>query len=101
MMTLKFSRNAIVTCSLTDRRPVRPAADDDFACLRPATLLKKNTLVQVFPCEFGKIFRNTFFAEQSIIVIIIFLSSRANFTLYLNDHHYSKRSLQLYVSINH
>ena len=30
MMTLKFSRNAKVTCTLTGRRPVRPAVDDDF-----------------------------------------------------------------------
>ena len=30
MMTLKFSRNAIVTRSLTWRRPVRPAADNGF-----------------------------------------------------------------------
>ena len=30
MMTLKFSRNAKVTRALTGRRPVRPAADDDF-----------------------------------------------------------------------
>ena len=29
-MTLKFSRNAKVTRALTGRRPVRPAADDDF-----------------------------------------------------------------------
>ena len=29
-MTLKFIRNAIVTRALTDRRLVRPAADDDF-----------------------------------------------------------------------
>ena len=30
-------------------------------CLRPATLLKKETLVQVFSCEFCEIFKNTFF----------------------------------------
>ena len=30
MMTLKFSRNAKVTCTLTGRRPVRPAVDNDF-----------------------------------------------------------------------
>ena len=30
MMTLKFSQNARVTRVLTGRRPVRPAADDDF-----------------------------------------------------------------------
>ena len=29
-MTLKFSRNAKVTSSLTGRRLVSPAADDDF-----------------------------------------------------------------------
>ena len=30
MMTLKFSRNGNVTRALTGRRPMRPAADDDF-----------------------------------------------------------------------
>ena len=30
MITLKFSRNAKLTCALTSQRPVRPAADDDF-----------------------------------------------------------------------
>ena len=29
-ITLKFSRNAKVTQALTGRRPVRPAADDEF-----------------------------------------------------------------------
>ena len=29
-ITLKFSRNAKVTRSLTGQRPLRPAADDDF-----------------------------------------------------------------------
>ena len=32
--------------------------------LRPATLLKKEVLAQVFPCEFCKIFKNTFFTEH-------------------------------------
>ena len=31
---------------------------------RPATLLKKQTLVQVFSCEFCKISKNTFFTEH-------------------------------------
>ena len=31
------------------------------AGLRPANLLKKETLVQVFSCEFCEIFQNTFF----------------------------------------
>ena len=30
LITLKFSRNAKVARALADRRPVRPAADDDF-----------------------------------------------------------------------
>ena len=32
--------------------------------LRSATLLKKETLAQVFSCEFCKIFKNTFFTEH-------------------------------------
>ena len=32
--------------------------------LRPATLLKKETLAQVFSCEFCKISKNTFFTEN-------------------------------------
>ena len=34
---------------------------DKVASLRPVTLLKKETLAQVFSCEFIKIFKNTFF----------------------------------------
>ena len=33
------------------------------AGLRPVTLLKKETLVQVFSCEFCAIFKSTFFTE--------------------------------------
>ena len=35
-----------------------------FASLRPATLLKKETLAQVFSCEFCEISRNTFYTEH-------------------------------------
>ena len=31
---------------------------------RPATLLKKESLAQVFSCEFCQIFKNTFFTEH-------------------------------------
>ena len=34
------------------------------ASLRPATLLKKEALAQVFSCEFIKIFKNTFFTKH-------------------------------------
>ena len=34
------------------------------ARLRPATLLKKETLAQVFSCEFCEIFKNAFFIER-------------------------------------
>ena len=34
------------------------------AGLRPATLLKKETVAQVFSCEFYEISKNTFFAEH-------------------------------------
>ena len=35
--------------------------------LRPATLLKKETLTQVFSCEFWKIFKNTFFYRTPLV----------------------------------
>ena len=34
------------------------------AGLRSATLLKKETMAQVFSCEFSKISKNTFFTEH-------------------------------------
>ena len=34
------------------------------AGLKPATLLKKETLARVFSCEFSKIFKNTFLTER-------------------------------------
>ena len=37
MITLKFSRNAKVTCALTGRSPVRPVADDEFGIMHTAT----------------------------------------------------------------
>ena len=33
-------------------------------CLKPATLLKKETLAQVFSCEFCEISKNTSFTEH-------------------------------------
>ena len=36
----------------------------NFFKLHAATLLKKETLTQVFFCEFCKIFNNTFFTEH-------------------------------------
>ena len=35
-----------------------------FKRLRPATLFKKETLVQVFSCEFCQISKDTFFTEH-------------------------------------
>ena len=35
-----------------------------IAGLRPATLLKKETLTQVFSCEFCEISKNTFYTEH-------------------------------------
>ena len=35
-----------------------------WASLRPATLFKKETLTQVFSCEFYEIFKNNFFLEH-------------------------------------
>ena len=36
----------------------------NLECFRPATLLKKEILAQVFPCEFCEISKNTFFTEH-------------------------------------
>ena len=35
-----------------------------IAGLRPATLLKRETLAEVFSCEFCEIFKNNIFMEQ-------------------------------------
>ena len=37
------------------------------AALRPATLLKKKTLTQVFSCEFCEISKNTFFHRTPLV----------------------------------
>ena len=39
---------------------------DKVAGLRPqaCNFIKKETLAQMFPCEFSKIFKNTFFTEH-------------------------------------
>ena len=37
------------------------------AGLRPAALLKKETLAQVFSCEFCDIFKNTFFHRRPLV----------------------------------
>ena len=39
-------------------------SDMNLECFRPATLLKKEILAQVFPCEFCEISKNTFFTEH-------------------------------------
>ena len=44
------------------------------AALRPAILLKKENLVQVFYCEFCEIFKNTFFTEHLPATAYVFYS---------------------------
>ena len=39
-------------------------SDMNLECFRPPTLLKKEILAQVFPCEFCEISKNTFFTEH-------------------------------------
>ena len=47
------------------RCSVRKGVLRNFAkCLRPATLFKKEILVQGFSCEFCKTFKSTFFTEH-------------------------------------
>ena len=49
---------------------------------RPATLLKKETLAQVFSCEFCEIFKNTFFTEHLRTTASVSISE-----LFENDLH--------------
>ena len=37
--------------------------------LRPATFFKKETVAQVFSCEFGEIFTNTFFKKTPPVAV--------------------------------
>ena len=39
-----------------------------YQCLRPATLLKKETLAQAFSCEFCEISKNSFFMEHLLTI---------------------------------
>ena len=41
------------------------------AGLRPATLLKKETLAQAFSCEFCEISKNTFFDRTPLVVFSV------------------------------
>ena len=53
-----------VFCEISQNSQENTCARDSFnnvADLRPATLLKKESVAQVFYCEFCEIFRNTFF----------------------------------------
>ena len=53
MMTLKISRNAKVTLALTDRHPVRPAADDDFDKSKSSCILLHIMLTAVNSADDG------------------------------------------------
>ena len=44
---------------------------NQVAGLRPATLLKKETLAQVFSCKFCEISKNTFFTERLWWLLLI------------------------------
>ena len=44
-----------------------------IAGLRPANFIKKETLAQVFFCEFCEIFKNTFFIEDFLLKCSIFM----------------------------
>ena len=56
--------------------------------LRPATLLKKESLAQVFFCEFCEISKNTFFTEH----LWTTASYRSNQLLTHQSHHKSART---------
>ena len=49
-----------------------------FPGLRPATLLKKETLAQVYSCEFCEISKNTFFIEHLWWLLLHILCSEGN-----------------------
>ena len=48
----------------------------DTVNLRPATLLKRETLAQVFSCEFCKISKNTFCYRTPLVAASVLLSKR-------------------------
>ena len=43
-----------------------------IAGLRPETLLKKESLAQVFSCEFCEIFKKTFFYRTPVVAASVF-----------------------------
>ena len=43
------------------------------AGIRPTTLLKKKTLISVFPYEFCKIFKKTYFVERWLLLTLLIL----------------------------
>ena len=53
--------------------------------LRPATLLKKETLEQVFSCEFYDIFKNTFFHRTTLVAASGQLNLTINLVIYLAE----------------
>ena len=52
--------------------PVPESLFKKVAGARPVTLLKRETLSQVFPCEFCKISKNTFFTEHLRVTASVF-----------------------------
>ena len=52
--------------------PVPESLFNKVAGARPVTLLKRETLSQVFPCEFCKISKNTFFTEHLWVTASVF-----------------------------
>ena len=58
--------------------------------LRPATVLKKQTLAQVFSCEFCEISRNTFYTEHLRTTASTW--NEKHFSSFLKNFHWSRKN---------
>ena len=70
-----ISRSSHRRCSLkfTAKHLCQDLFFNKVASLRPATLLKKGTLAHVFLCEFCKIFKNTFFLQNTFGRLFLYI----------------------------
>ena len=79
---LKISQNS------QENTCVRASFFNKVASLRPATLLKKETLEHVFSCKFCEIFKNTIFYRTPEVATSVYhingLSLGISITFYLN-----------------
>ena len=89
MKDLSQNRSSHQRCSSKFRKIHRKTLAQEslfnkVAGLRPATLFKKETLAQVFSCEFCEILKNTFFDRTSLVAASEFVSIFMLFTGFYN-----------------